>query len=73
MGERCRLYPWLQEAAVRLRVQWLAKMGACDKEITVEMPGGEIGLIIDDEFNVNMTGPATRVATMELDQECLKD
>ena len=48
------------------------KMGACDKEITVEMPGGEIGLIIDDEFNVNMKGPATRVATMELDLECLK-
>ena len=37
------------------------------------MPGGEIGLIIDDEFNVNMKGPATRVATMELDLECLKD
>ena len=47
------------------------KMGACDKEITVEMPGGEIGLVIDDEFNVQMTGPATRVATMTLDDECL--
>ena len=49
------------------------KMGACDQNITVEMPGGEIGLIIDDEFNVNMTGPATRVAAMNLDLECLKD
>jgi diaminopimelate epimerase len=48
------------------------KMGACDEKITVEMPGGEIGLIIDDNFNVQMTGPATRVATMELDSECLK-
>jgi len=47
------------------------KMGACDKEITVEMPGGEIGLLIDDEFNVRMTGPATRVASMSLDPECL--
>ena len=47
------------------------KMGACDEKITVEMPGGEIGLIIDDEFNVLMTGPATRVATMSLDSECL--
>ena len=26
------------------------KMGTCDEKITVEMPGGEIGLIIDDEF-----------------------
>ena len=49
------------------------KMGACDSEITVEMPGGEIGLVIDDEFNVQMTGPATRVATMSLDDECLRD
>ena len=49
------------------------KMGACDENITVEMPGGEIGLVIDDNFNVQMTGPATRVATMELDSECLKN
>ena len=48
------------------------KMGVCDSEITVEMPGGEIGLVIDDEFNVQMTGPATRVATMSLDEECLQ-
>ena len=47
------------------------KMGACDKEITVEMPGGEIGLVIDDDYNVKMTGPATRVATMHMDMECL--
>lgn len=48
------------------------KMGACDQNITVEMPGGEIGLVIDEEFNVKMTGPATRVATMNMDQECLE-
>ena len=48
------------------------KMGLCDESITVEMPGGEIGLIIDDDYNVQMTGPATKVATMELDQECLR-
>jgi diaminopimelate epimerase len=48
------------------------KMGACDQEITVEMPGGEIQLVIDDNFKVNMAGPATRVASMELDDECMK-
>jgi diaminopimelate epimerase len=47
------------------------KMGACDQKITVEMPGGEIGLVIDDDYNVKMTGPATRVATMHMDMECL--
>ncbi len=47
------------------------KMGACDADITVEMPGGEIQLRIDDEFNVLMKGPATRVGQMILDSECL--
>ncbi len=47
------------------------KMGACDEEITVEMPGGEIHLIINDDYKVRMSGQATRVATMELDLECL--
>ena len=47
------------------------KMGACDEEITVEMPGGEIHLIINDDYKVRMSGPATRVATMKLDLECL--
>ena len=49
------------------------KMGLCDENITVEMPGGEIGLLIDDGFNVQTTGPATRVAKMNLDLECLQD
>ena len=47
------------------------KMGACDREIKVQMPGGTIDLIIDDDFNVQMSGPATRVASMVLDAECL--
>ena len=47
------------------------KMGACDEDITVEMPGGQIQLCIDDQFNVLMKGPATRVATMTLNKECL--
>jgi diaminopimelate epimerase len=49
------------------------KMGACDEYITVEMPGGEIDLIIDNQFNVQMTGPATHVAKMNLDTECLRE
>ncbi|MFP6887640.1 MAG: diaminopimelate epimerase [Opitutales bacterium] len=47
------------------------KMGACDDEITVHMPGGQIGLRIDDDYNVTMTGPATKVGSMTLDPECL--
>jgi diaminopimelate epimerase len=37
------------------------------------MPGGEIDLIIDNQFNVQMTGPATHVAKMDLDTECLRE
>lgn len=48
------------------------KMGACDGEITVHMPGGQIDLRIDDNFNVTMTGPATRIGSMTLDPECLR-
>ena len=47
------------------------KTGACDEDITVHMPGGNIQLRIDDEFNVTMTGLATRVGPMTLDPECL--
>ena len=47
------------------------KMGACDANIMVEMPGGEIQLHIDDHFNVLMKGPSTRVGQMILDPECI--
>lgn len=47
------------------------KMGACDEEITVEMPGGEIFLHIDQKYNVLMKGSATRVGQMILAPECL--
>ena len=47
------------------------KMGACDEDITVEMPGGEIVLHIDNNYNVLMKGPATKVGQMNLDIECL--
>jgi len=37
------------------------RLGLCNAEITVHMPGGEIEISIDDDFNVNMTGPVARV------------
>ena len=47
------------------------RIGLCDREITVHMPGGKIGIEIGDDFEIRMTGPATRVATMEFDAESL--
>jgi diaminopimelate epimerase len=47
------------------------RMGAVDSDITVNMPGGQIQLHIDDNYAVRMTGPATRVAYCKLDLEAL--
>jgi diaminopimelate epimerase len=47
------------------------KMGACNQQITVKMPGGELEVEISNDFEVRMTGPATRVAEMQLDSEAL--
>jgi diaminopimelate epimerase len=48
------------------------RIGLCDREITVHMPGGLIDITIGDDFAVRMTGPATRVAAMDLDPEALR-
>lgn len=47
------------------------RMGAVDDDVTVNMPGGQIKLHINDEYAVRMTGPATRVAYCKLDLEAL--
>jgi len=47
------------------------KMGLVGDDITVHMPGGVIQLHIDADYNVRMTGPATRVGHFELDPEAL--
>jgi diaminopimelate epimerase len=48
------------------------KLGLCDSDITVHMPGGKIRIEIDPRFNVRMTGPVTHIADGELDPECLE-
>lgn len=47
------------------------RIGLCDREITVHMPGGRIGIEIGDDYAIRMTGPATRVAEMNFDPEAL--
>ncbi len=48
------------------------RIGLCDRNITVHMPGGKIGIEIGDDYAVRMSGPATRVASMEFDEEALQ-
>jgi len=38
------------------------RLGLCDGQITVHMPGGKIEIKIAEDFAVSMTGPVTRVA-----------
>jgi len=47
------------------------KLGRVDEDISVHMQGGILKLKIDAKFFVTMTGPATRVARMQLDEEAL--
>jgi diaminopimelate epimerase len=48
------------------------KMGACDGDITVHMPGGKLKISVADDYSIVMTGPATRVGEYFLDKEALK-
>jgi hypothetical protein len=36
------------------------------------MPGGQLRLRVTDDFDITMTGPATRVGECKLDDEALK-
>lgn len=45
------------------------RLGLVDRDITVLMPGGQLSIQIDSDYGITMTGPATRVGTMELDDE----
>ncbi|MHC4741516.1 MAG: diaminopimelate epimerase [Planctomycetota bacterium] len=38
------------------------RLGLCDGEITVHMPGGELAVSVRDDFSVKMSGPVTKVA-----------
>ncbi|MBN1607517.1 MAG: diaminopimelate epimerase [Polyangiaceae bacterium] len=45
------------------------KLGLCDREITVHMPGGRLKITVEDDFSIGMTGPVTRVGGGALDRE----
>jgi diaminopimelate epimerase len=45
------------------------RLGLIDRNVTVHMPGGQIGIEIGDGFAIRMTGPVTRVAEGTLHPE----
>jgi diaminopimelate epimerase len=49
------------------------RLGLVDRSVTVHMPGGTIAIEIGDNYAITMTGPVTRVAEGELDNEMLEN
>jgi len=47
------------------------RLGLCDAEITVHMPGGQLQIRMDDHYHVHMSGPVVRVARGEIHREVL--
>jgi diaminopimelate epimerase len=45
------------------------KLGLCDSDINVHMPGGIIDISLSQEFDITMTGGVTKVAVGEISDE----
>ena len=48
------------------------RLGLCEPEVTVHMPGGTLAIAVGDDFQVRMTGPVSPVAEGELLAEWLR-
>lgn len=49
------------------------RLGLCDSEVSVHMPGGTIAIEIGEDFAVRMTGPVVKVAEGRLSNEILEE
>ena len=49
----------------------LKKKGLIDSNVTIKMPGGELQISIDDDWNIQMTGPVLEVAKGVLSNEII--
>ena len=47
------------------------RLGLCDAEIAVLMPGGQIDITISENYNIIMKGSVTSIGKMTLDLECM--
>jgi diaminopimelate epimerase len=45
------------------------RLGLCDSNISVHMPGGVLRIAVSDDFSIQMTGPVTKVAEGIMSQE----
>ncbi len=49
------------------------RLGLCDREVTVHMPGGQLRIEFGPDFAATMTGPVTKVCDGVIDDETLLD
>jgi len=47
----------------------MVKKGLTDQNVAVKMPGGELNIVIDDEWNITMTGEVREIASGTLSDE----
>lgn len=47
------------------------RLGLCEPDVTVHMPGGDLHIHISPGFHARMTGPVVRVADVEMNAEAL--
>jgi diaminopimelate epimerase len=45
------------------------KLGFCDSDIVVHMPGGTLAVRLSDDFDATMKGPVVRICGGEIDNE----
>jgi diaminopimelate epimerase len=45
------------------------RLGLCDSQIKVHMPGGQIDIIVSDDYSITMTGSVTKVAEGTVSEE----
>jgi diaminopimelate epimerase len=48
------------------------RLGLCDPEITVHMPGGSLGIRFGEGFQATMTGPVTRICDGAMSEEMFR-
>jgi len=47
------------------------RLGLCENQIAVLMPGGKIDITVNEDYSILMKGPVTRIGRMSLDPEFL--
>lgn len=48
------------------------RLGLCDPEITVAMPGGKLSVVVADDYSIRMIGPAMKIAQGTIADELIQ-